>query len=247
MDPASNWFLDWFNSPYYHQLYHYRDEREAELFLNNLLIFLKPARDVAMLDVACGRGRHARILASRGFDVVGIDISPAMIAYAKQFEDERLHFYQHDMRLPFWINYFDHAFNFFTSFGYFKTEREHLDALRSIAKATKPNGRFILDFLNVVYAERNIISESEQVIDGVSFHQKRHADIKHLFKYIAIEDHKLHRRFEFVERIAKFSLDDFSRLFHLSGLEIMNVFGSYNLEPFDLDRSTRLIMIAKKR
>ncbi|MBI1692779.1 MAG: hypothetical protein FYV88_5020, partial [Bacteroidetes bacterium] len=34
---------------------------------------------------------------------------------------------------PFWINYFDYAFNFFTSFGYFRTRREHDNAIRSLA------------------------------------------------------------------------------------------------------------------
>ncbi len=87
-----------------------------------------------MLDVACGRGRHSRILASKGFVVTGIDISFDSIAFAKQFENENLDFYQHDMRLPFRVNYFDYAFNFFTSFGYFKTRREHDDAIRTIAK-----------------------------------------------------------------------------------------------------------------
>ena len=41
------------------------------------------------------------------------------------------------MRLPFWINYFDFAFNFFTSFGYFRTEREHYNAVRTIAQSPR--------------------------------------------------------------------------------------------------------------
>ena len=37
------WFKDWFNSPYYHQLYFNRDEKEAAAFIDKLINYLKPA------------------------------------------------------------------------------------------------------------------------------------------------------------------------------------------------------------
>ena len=39
------WFKEWFNSPYYHQLYFKRDEAEAAKFINKLIDYLKPPRD----------------------------------------------------------------------------------------------------------------------------------------------------------------------------------------------------------
>ena len=117
------WFKDWFNSPYYHQLYKNRDLKEAELFIDKLVQHLKVSPGSRMLDVGCGKGRHCIQLAGKGFDVTGIDLSEESIEEALKYEQENLHFFTHDMRLPFWINYFDYAFNFFTSFGYFKTER----------------------------------------------------------------------------------------------------------------------------
>jgi len=35
------WFKDWFNSPYYHQLYFNRDDKEAEAFIDKLIGYLK--------------------------------------------------------------------------------------------------------------------------------------------------------------------------------------------------------------
>src|SRR5215210_1771846 len=142
------WYKDWFRSPYYHKLYFDRDEAEAQQFIARLLHHLQPGNASRMLDVACGRGRHARFLATKGFDVTGIDISFENIEYAKQYESDRLHFYQHDMRLPSWINYFDYAFNFFTSFGYFATRREHDDAVRTLAQSLKKEGLLLIDYLN---------------------------------------------------------------------------------------------------
>src|SRR4051812_7062245 len=147
------WYKDWFDSPFYHKLYFERDEKEAKDFIHKLIHFLEPATGSRILDVACGRGRHSRILAAMDFDVTGIDLSFGSINYAKQFEQENLHFYQHDMRYLFRINYFDLAFNFFTSFGYFSTRREHDDAMRTIAAGLRPGGLFVIDYLNVHYAE----------------------------------------------------------------------------------------------
>ena len=120
------WYKEWFDSPYYHKLYFERDEKEAEAFIRKLVEHLKPAKGSRMLDIACGRGRHSRTLSSMGFDVTGIDLSPSSIEFAKKIETGKLEFFVHDMRLPFRANYYDYAFNFFTSFGYFRTRRELL-------------------------------------------------------------------------------------------------------------------------
>ncbi len=140
--PLRNWYKDWFNSPYYHLLYQNRNEDEANEWIIHLLQYLKPAISYTILDVACGKGRHSKIFAEKGFDVTGIDLAPENIVEAKQFENDRLHFFVHDMRLPFYVNYFDFAFNFFTSFGFFRTLREHNNAIRTIAQCLKPNGVF---------------------------------------------------------------------------------------------------------
>lgn len=99
---------------------------------------LKPGPGSTMLDIACGKGRHAIHLAENDYDVTGIDLSAQSIEEASLSEKDNLRFYQHDMRLPFWINYFHYAFNFFTSFGYFKTMRENYNVVETISKALKP-------------------------------------------------------------------------------------------------------------
>src|SRR4051812_2242107 len=111
---SRKWFQNWFNSPYYHILYNQRNDEEAEFFIDNLCAYLEPSIDCRLLDIACGRGRHSVYLNKKGYDVTGIDLSHANIKYAQQFENKRLHFYVHDMRYLFYINYFDIAFNLFT-------------------------------------------------------------------------------------------------------------------------------------
>ncbi len=240
------WFKDWFNSPYYHQLYFNRDTSEAAAFITKLLEYLNPQPQSTMLDVACGKGRHSLQLATNGFDVTGIDLSEDSIKEALKNENSQLHFYQHDMRLPFWINYFEFAFNFFTSFGYFKTQREHDNAIRTIAQSLKPHGTFVLDYLNVHYSEDHAVHKSEKEIDGVNFLITKWYDEDFFYKKIIIEDEALAEPLEYTEKVAKFSLGDFTDMFAYQGLQLQEVFGDYVFNNYDIKKSPRLIMIAKK-
>lgn len=244
--PEKEWFKDWFNSPFYHQLYFERDEKEAETFIGKLVEHLQLKPGSRLVDVACGRGRHSKILASLGFDVTGIDIAPASIEYAKQFETDNLQFFVHDMRLPFWGNYFDHAFNFFTSFGYFRTRREHDDAMRTVAQSLKPGGLFVIDYLNVHYAEEHLLTGITKHINGTTYDIQKWDDETHFYKKIKITDASLAAPLEYTEIVAKFSLGDFTDMLSFQGMQVEQVFGDYNLNGYDVKKTPRLIIVAKK-
>ena len=243
---SPDWFKEWFDSPYYHQLYAERDKKEAAALIEKLLALLQPPPGSAMLDVACGRGRHAYILAAHGYDVTGIDLSPATIAFARQFERENLHFYIHDMRRLLCTNCFDYAFNFFTSFGYFQTKREHSNAIRMVSLALKSKGVFVLDYLNSSYAEQNLVPSSQKIIDGVTYTMTRCSDATHFYKRIKIEDERTATPLEYIEKVAKFSLDDFREMFSMQGLHLQQAYGDYALTPYDPRQSPRLLMVAGK-
>ena len=244
---AHPWFKNWFNSPYYHQLYFNRDEQEAAKFIDKLIDHLLPIPESLMLDVACGKGRHAVHLAEKGFDVTGIDLSEDSIKEALVHETEKLHFYMHDMRLPFYINYYDYAFNFFTSFGYFTTRREHDNSIRTIAQSLKQDGCFVMDYLNVHYAEDHLVHHFDKEIDGVNYFITKWFDETHFYKKITVEDDALEEPLIYQEKVAKFSLGDFTEMFAYQSLQIQEVFGDYNFGKYDLKKSPRLIMIARKK
>ena len=241
-----SWFSDWFNSPYYHMLYQHRDEDEASQFIHSLIRRLQPPAQSTMLDVACGKGRHSRVLSELGYDVTGIDLAADSILEAKKFENEHLHFYQHDMRLPFWINYYQYAFNFFTSFGYFKTRREHDNAIRTIAQALTQSGTFVIDYLNAHFAEDHLVASEVKRVNQVSFHITRWHSETHFFKKIQIEDAGQFIGGDYTEKVAKFSLGDFTDMLAYQGMQVQEVFGDYQMGPYDIRRSPRMIIIAKK-
>jgi SAM-dependent methyltransferase len=241
------WYKDWFNSPYYHLLYSKRDENEAAAFIDTLLQKLNPSKDSKMLDVACGRGRHSIQLSSKGYFVTGIDISPESIEAAMQYQNNQLEFFVHDMRLPFRMNYYDFAFNFFTSFGYFRTRREHDNAIRTIAQSLKSGGTFVIDYLNAHYVETHLVYKSEIEKDGIMFDITRWLDETHFYKKIIVEDEaNSDEPLIFTEKVAKFSLGDFNDMFAFNGLQVQNVYGDYHFNNYDVKNSPRLIIQAKK-
>ena len=240
------WYKDWFNSAFYHKLYFERDEKEAKDFIRHLLEHLHAPPGSRMLDVACGKGRHSKILASFGFQVTGIDISPDSIDFAMQFQQENLDFFVHDMRLPFRGNYYDYVFNFFTSFGYFKTRREHDDAIRTIARSLKRGGFFVIDYLNVHFAEDHLLPDETKELDGTTYTIHRWDDTTHFYKKIIVSDPGLSQPMEYTEKVAKFSLGDFTDMLAIQGMQVQEVFGDYNFGPYHIRDTPRLIIIAKK-
>lgn len=246
MEAKKRWFEEWFDSPYYHLLYNSRDEKEAASFIDKLLHYLHPPAGAVMLDVACGKGRHAKQLADDGYDVTGIDLSPASILAARQMETETLHFFQHDMRLPFWINYYDFAFNFFTSFGYFDTELNNENALHNMMLALKPGGKLVLDYLNSSYTREHLVPCEQRQIGSVHFDIERVYQDRRFLKQIRITDAAKNVQQTFTESVRAYTLEDFKGMFARHRLQMEEVFGDYLFNRYDERMSPRLILIAKK-
>ena len=243
-----DWFETWFNSPYYHLLYNHRDEEEALRFINKLIDKLEPEQGSRMLDLACGKGRHSKSLWEKGFDVTGVDLSENSIIAAKEYECDTLRFYTHDMRFPLVSNYFDYTFNFFTSFGYFETEREHINTLRTMSSSLKKDGKLVIDFLNTSLPELNNTTEDTKILENNRFETRKWATDKHLFKSIKVyEGNSDKLLISFEERVARFNLQDFEHLFSFANLELTEVLGDHNLNAFDPLVSPRLILFAKKK
>ncbi|MFZ4800315.1 MAG: class I SAM-dependent methyltransferase, partial [Bacteroidia bacterium] len=238
------WFADWFDSPYYHILYKNRDYTEAELFLNNIVSLMKMPVGSSIIDLACGKGRHSVFLNNAGFKVKGVDLSANSIDYAKQFENENLHFEVADLRNLCIEPQFDYAFNLFTSFAYFKSDEENQQVLNQFRHCLKPNGILLLDFFNAekVKLQQNI-TESK-TIEGITFHLKKVIENQKVIKQINFEADS--KNYYFHEEVQLLTLYDFEKLFEQTGFKILNVFGNYHLENYEPNTSDRLIFLAQK-
>lgn len=237
-----NWYSSWFDTPYYHILYKDRNDEEAQEFMQNLVNFLDLPQKARILDLACGKGRHAVYLNQLGFDVTGVDLSENSISYARQFENDSLHFFTHCMCEPL-EEKFDAVFNLFTSLGYFEDEEDNLESIRAIKMELKPGGYGVIDFMNVEKVLNKLIPAEVKTVEGIDFHITRQLRNGFILKNIRFEDDD--EKYSYTEKVKAFRLEDFLGYFEKAGIELLHVFGNYQLEKFDAETSDRLILIFK--
>ncbi len=239
------WFSSWFDTPYYHTLYKNRDYEEASLFIDNVSNFLKIKQSTVCWDLCCGKGRHSIYLNKKGFRVIGTDLSEQSICEANESANETLEFYQHDMRKLFRTNYFEVVFNLFTSFGYFEKREDDLHVFDSVQKALKLNGLFVFDYLNSEYVKSMIVERDSKTIDGITFNISKKIENNTIIKSIDFTDKG--ESFHFEERVKLFDKTYFEDLAKECNLTILNTFGNYQLQEFDVNISPRLILVLQKK
>ncbi len=239
------WFEEWFNTSYYHQLYQHRDGLEAAHFIHQLLGRLNLAPKAEVLDLACGKGRHAVIMQKHGLRVLGVDLSANSISDAQQHANIDLHFAVHDMRQVIPDLKFDAVFNLFTSFGYFDSIEDNKKVVEAVHYMLDDDGYFVIDFMNAIKVIKGLIAEENKTIDHVQFHIRRYVENGFIIKEIDVNDQgEIHH---FQERVQALTKDDFENLLLSNGFKIISTFGDFDLNEFDPLHSDRLILIAQKR
>jgi len=202
-----------------------------------------------VLDVACGWGRHAVGLAERGYAVTGVDISPLLLreaAAAAAAAGVSACWVEGDMRKLDLHGAFDGAISIFSSLGYFGSDDDDLEVLRGIRVALRPGGRFVLDTMHRDLVARDFVErdwwstpdglhvwvEREfEPVGGISTEILRWRDAR------GGEGEKRHT-------IRIRSATEWGRLLPAAGLEPLEWFGDWSLEPLELT-SPRLIVLCR--
>lgn len=244
MELQKEWFSEWFNSPYYHILYQNRDEKEAEFFLQNVVNKLQFLPEHRIIDLACGKGRHAIYLNSLGFDVTGVDLAQQSIDQASKHSNDRLHFEVQDMRCLHTLQPYDIALNLFTSFGYFQSLEEDALVVKNIHSILKPGGRVLIDFMNSECVIQNLVERESKTINNIQFHISKWVEHGFIHKKIEVIDASC--TFEFTEKVQALQLKDFESILSQQQFSMLNTFGNYALDPFKAGSSERLIIVAQK-
>lgn len=244
MTNTKEWFATWFDSEFYHVLYQDRDYKEAELFMQHLVTFLKLPKGKHILDLACGKGRHSVYLNKIGYRVTGVDLSKNSIASASKFSTDTLDFKVHDMRDPFPEKY-DAIFNLFTSFGYFEDDNTNIKVLQNIKNSLTNNGIAVIDFMNVNYVKKHLITEETVVKSTITFKIKRKIENQKIIKNIRFT--VAGKTYDFQEKVQFLTLDTIKNYIKASNLKLIHTFGDYQLNDFNINESKRLILVLKNK
>ncbi|MFB3895162.1 MAG: class I SAM-dependent methyltransferase [bacterium] len=139
-------------APYYDTLLFDEFSQHCVDYLADLLS-QQHFRGKAILDLACGTGTAAILLAKLGYQVTGIDISPAMIGIAKKKAKSAgfpIRFFRQDMRNLKLRYQVDLVTCFFDAMNHIYTYPEFANVCKNVGKVLLPAGLFIFD-LNTDY------------------------------------------------------------------------------------------------
>ncbi len=174
------WWQSYFDAQYlleYEPLFDVERDRHEVARLIDVLGLPSGAR---VLDVPCGQGRHAHLLAEAGLNVDGLDYSRDLLARARaRGTGTTLRYTRGDMRqMPArWTGRFDAVVNLFTSFGFFVDPRDDQRVIDEFARVLAPGGTLVWhggDRDGVM--ARFLHRDWWQTKDGTLVAQERHFD-----------------------------------------------------------------------
>jgi SAM-dependent methyltransferase len=229
------WYQEWFGEEYL-ELYAHRDENEAR---QQVQFFAEQCGVVrgAVLDLACGMGRHMAILNEAGYRAIGCDLSFTLLRTGIA-EYGRMPIARADMRsLPFCGGSFGGLVNFFTSFGYFSTEEENAQVVREMARVLAPGAVFLFDYLNVDRELDRLVTKEDR------------GDV-HIERWFDPSDRSFNKRItigekRYLERVRGYDLGEIAAMFTSAGLTIGSVFGDFAGAAYAAS-SPRLILVGRR-
>lgn len=252
-----DWTASFFDRSYVELLGSQKDVRttvEEVDFVVEALDLEPPAR---FLDVACGFGRHSIELSRRGFEVLGVDNSPAMLAEARRRakRNRRVRFERRDMRQLSWKGEFDAVINMFTSFGYF-SHRQNLATLRGMAQALRPGGRVLIETIDRRTLQRQLARNSTNrlwwpVRDGHYILEETRFDPgRRVLHSDWLVFQRSGRRWSLSPKRIRLRLYDsaeWREMFDASGLRRLAVYKGHDATPGEKIATARRIVVAQRR
>jgi SAM-dependent methyltransferase len=245
------WYESFFG-PDYLEVYGYQftpERAESETGFAVRALALKAGEQV--LDLCCGQGRHAVLLARHGCAVTALDLSAEYLALAEaaaRHAGVTLATVRADMReIPF-ENHFDAVVNMFSSFGYLESEAEDARVLDAIERALKPGGRVLLDLLNRDWVVANYETEDSHTgADGTQYLEHRYLDLEtsrnHVSFTVVTPDGQ--RREVGGHHIRLYTLREMRGALDAAGLVYEGVYGGFAGEAYGIE-TRRMIIVARK-
>ena len=149
-----NWWQSFFKPITGEVMFKPRHGKQTQLEVKQVLKELGGTKNLKILDLCCGEGRHSVVFAKKGHDVVGLDYSYNFLKVAQQQASKLklpIKFVKADMKKTsdfFEKNNFDAVVSLYNSFGYFDKRADDFRTIKEVNKVLKPGGYFIINTLN---------------------------------------------------------------------------------------------------
>lgn len=241
------WFKDWFSSDEYLSVYQHRNDDDAQKLLDLILVETNVSENASILDVACGAGRHTINLASKGFQVIGFDLSKSLLNTARQDAIKKhvhVNLFCGDLRKICLRKKFDLILNLFTSFGYFFSDEENFSFVKTAYHLLNKDCYYVFDFLNSNYLLNHLVPETVKGDENKKIIERRRIENNRVIKEISIQNGLIHS--SYLESVQLYSRDKIILEFEKIGFKFVKDYGDYNGALFDIEKSQRLILFFKR-
>jgi SAM-dependent methyltransferase len=204
----------------------------------------EPAR-TPVLDALCGVGRVSIELASRGYPVTGVDLSPRYLEAARSCaEGLPCEFIESDIRDFCRPGAYRLAIDLYNSFGYLETPAEDLRMLTSIRRSLVPGGCFIMEMFGKETVARDFKDNEWWERDGVTV-------MAETAVLGAWEGLRSHWRVIEGERTSEYRFDqrlysgtELERALVAAGFSEVSIHGALDLRPYD-QNADNLVALAR--
>jgi glycine/sarcosine N-methyltransferase len=225
------------------------DAAEVDFFRR----LLEGSSAAAVLDCACGTGRHLHLFSSLGCEVWGSDISEAMLRRARRNLAQagtKLPVTRADFRnLPYPNERFDAVVCLTTSLPHLLDEDDILAALRGVRAALREGGVLVL---SQGLTDKMMDERPRFIPELLTAELSRVFVIDYLDKTVRMhvldiapgegtEGFRVHT-FESLILLQ----DDYQRLLDLAGYADIECYDGYSQEPYDRRRSDQLVVVARR-
>lgn len=209
------------------------------------------AKGAMVLDVGCGLGLHAIELARRGYLVVGLDLSLAMITRAAESAQQqglKINFLHADIREIAFDGAFDAVICMGTTFGFFDDDANR-DVLSRLYAALRPGGRILLDCVNRDYVVRwqpNLVWFEGEGCVCMEESDFNYFNSRLVVKRTVMREDGQQNNSEYSLRA--YSLHELGQLVQALGFRVIEVSGQEATRGvFFGNVSTRILMLAERR
>jgi len=247
MDIKNEWWQNFFSGFWLDLQPVFRASEQTRAEADFLAKALRLSPEANVLDVPCGEGRLSIELASLGYQVTGVDMTQTFLDDARKKASDRnlkVNWKLGDMRDLPWHEYFDGAFCFWGSFGYFDEEGDK-EFLKSVFRTLKPGGRFLLDIHAVETILPRFREKDWMEVDDIVVLQNRKWNHKtgrvdEEWKFIRDGKTEIHH-----SSIRIYTYGELNRLMKEVGFQACEGYSSMEMTPFGLG-AKRLLMVALK-
>lgn len=247
----SFWYKEFFQKFYldiYRDILSSLDSKKQVDFIIDILNLPQKSK---ILDLCGGYGRLSFPLAKKKFEVYIQDLNKDFLEMAKKEAKKqkvKIKTIHKDMRKIPYSNEFNAIINMFTSFGYLENDKENIKVVKSINKALKPGGKFLIDTLNADWLKHHYRPRKLRKVGNILILEDSKLDPKtrRNLVNIYIIDLKKIKIFFTHQNLRLYTFGELKKVLLANGLKIIKKYGDLKGGKFSPKSSKRIVVLSQK-